>query len=59
VWSECCAGEALADFDEDEDGASHRYAVVNLGGASRDALGARLAEICAALDFELAPLRDR
>jgi hypothetical protein len=59
VWSECSAGEALADFDEDEDGSSHRYAVVNLGGASRDALDECLAEICAALDFELVPLRDR
>jgi len=53
VWSECEAGDALADFDVDEDGASHRYAVVNLGGASRDDLDARLTEVRAALAYDL------
>jgi biotin carboxylase len=56
VWSECADGEVLADFDVDEDGASHRYAVVNLGAASREELDARLAELAAGLDYAMAPL---
>jgi hypothetical protein len=56
VWSECAPGEELADFDVDEDGASHRYAVVNLGGRSRDDLDARLAQVRAALGYGMAPL---
>jgi hypothetical protein len=53
VWSECSAGEALSDFDVDEDGASHRYAVVNLGGADRAEIEARLAEVAARLDYRM------
>lgn len=56
VWSECAPGDALADFDVDEDGASHRYAVVNLGGADRGDLDARLAEVRDALGYAMAPL---
>lgn len=56
VWSECAPGDALADFTSGEDGASHRYAVVNLGGASRDDLDARLAAIVARLGFRMEPL---
>jgi hypothetical protein len=56
VWSECEAGDLLANFDVDEDGASHRYAVVNLGGASRDDLDATLASVARRLAFSLAPL---
>jgi hypothetical protein len=56
VWSECAPGDALADFDVDEDGASHRYAVVNLGGAGRGELDARLAEVRDALGYAMAPL---
>ena len=55
VWSECAEGDALADFDVDEDGASHRYAVVNLGGASRDDLDVRLAEAVARLGWSMGP----
>ena len=55
VWSECRTGEELADFDVDEDGASHRYAVVNLGGTSRGDLDAKLARVRAELGYELAP----
>jgi biotin carboxylase len=55
VWSECTAGDELADFDVDEDGASHRYAVVNLGGASREDLDARLAEIVGRLGWSMGP----
>jgi ATP-grasp domain len=56
VWSECAAGDELADFEVDEDGASHRYAVVNLGAASREDLDARLATVRERLGYELAPL---
>jgi biotin carboxylase len=56
VWSECAAGQELADFEAGEDGASHRYAVVNLGGESREELDARLAEITGCLAFAMEPL---
>lgn len=56
VWSECEAGDLLVDFDVDEDGASHRYAVVNIGGASREELDARLAEVAKRLGWGMAPL---
>jgi len=59
VWSECAAGDDLADFDVDEDGASHRYAVVNLGGAGRAELDARLAAVRAELGYALEPLSGR
>jgi len=57
VWSECSPGDELADFDVDEDGTSHRYAVVNLGAESREALDARLAELCARLGYQMEPIR--
>jgi len=56
VWSECAPGDELADFDVDEDGASHRYAVVNLGGSSRADLDARLAAVRGELGYALEPL---
>ena len=56
VWSECAAGQELADFEVDEDGASHRYAVVNLGGASRDDLAVRLEAVRRRLGYALEPL---
>lgn len=55
VWSECAVGEELADFEQGEDGASHRYAVVNLGGASREDLDARLAALRARLGYRIRP----
>lgn len=57
VWSECRPGEELADFEVDEDGASHRYAVVNLGGTSREELDSQLAEVRDALGYEMIPVR--
>lgn len=54
VWSECAAGEELANFEQDEDGASHRYAIANLGGASRADLDARLAALRARLGWRMA-----
>ena len=56
IWSECAAGDELADFVAGEDGASHRYAVVNLGGASREDLDARLAEVAGRLGWRMEPL---
>jgi biotin carboxylase len=59
IWSECAAGDELADFERYEDGASHRYAVVNLGGADRGDLERRLAVVCARLDYRMDRLRPR
>ena len=55
VWNECAPGELLSDFAA-EDGASHRYAVVNLGGASHCELGARLMEVRDALGYRMGPV---
>ncbi|MGH7541414.1 MAG: ATP-grasp domain-containing protein [Gemmatimonadota bacterium] len=55
VWSECAAGDTLSDFAA-EDGHSMRYAVVNVGAASRAGLARTLQEVKRALGFELAPL---
>ena len=56
VWSECEAGQELSEFEVGEDGASHRYAVVNLGGDAREALDAGLAEVRKRLAYEMGPL---
>ncbi len=56
VWLECAAGDLLTDFDQLEDGESHRYAIVNLGGDDRADLDARLASIGSDLGLELEPL---
>lgn len=56
VWSECNAGEHLADFDVDEDGGSHRYAVINAGGSSREELGQRCAAVESRLHYRMGPL---
>lgn len=52
VWNECRTGQMLADFERIEDGQSCRYAVVNLGADSRDALDARLAGIRQRLGYD-------
>jgi hypothetical protein len=57
VWTECAPGDVLAHFEADEDGASHRYAVVNLGGDDRDDLAARLEAVRGALDYAMSPVR--
>jgi biotin carboxylase len=51
VWIEARPGQELADFTSFQDGSSHRYAVVNLGAESRDALEAKLAEVEERLGF--------
>lgn len=57
VWSECSAGEELADFDVDEDGGSHRYCVINVGGADRDDLAERCAAVETRLGYRMQPGR--
>jgi len=56
VWSECRAGDELADFERHEDGASIRYAIVNCGAASRAELLERGEAIRAALGFRFEAL---
>lgn len=52
VWSEVTAGDALDDLETAEDGASRRYAVINVGGPDRAAVIARAESVRAALAFE-------
>lgn len=55
VWRECRAGDELADFGG-EDGASQRYAVINLGGADRADLERRCLAVQQRLGFKMEPL---
>lgn len=57
VWNECASGDVLGCDLADEDGFSHRYAVVNLGAASEKELGERAAQIEAALAYSFVPLK--
>jgi hypothetical protein len=52
VWRECRAGDELSDFGG-EDGASQRYAVINLGGADRADLERRCAAVQQRLGFRM------
>ncbi len=52
VWVEVEPGQVLADFERFEDGHSHRYAVVNLGAASRQEMVTRLEDVQRMLGFE-------
>ncbi len=56
VWNECAPGEALADFELDEDGTSHRYAIVNLGGRDREEIEARCRAVVSRLGYRMEPL---
>jgi ATP-grasp domain len=58
VWRESTKGEELADF-AGEDGASQRYAVINLGGADRADLGRRCRAVERRLGFEMRRLGAR
>lgn len=51
VWSEVRSGQELTDFASFQDGASHRYAVIDLGAANRDALRSKLADVERRLGF--------
>jgi len=52
VWHECRAGDELTDF-AGEDGASQRYAVINLGGTDREDLARRRRAVEARLGFRM------
>jgi len=52
VWVEARAGQSLTDFTSFQDGSSHRYAVVNLAGASRADLACEQAEVERRLGFQ-------
>lgn len=56
VWLELRQGDLLSDFQTFEDGGSVRYAVVNLGAASREEASARLAAVVERLGFRFEPL---
>lgn len=56
IWTECRAGQTLADFDSVEDGRSCRYAVVNVGAADRAGLLSALDTITTKLDFRFEPV---
>ena len=56
VWTECAAGDALSEFATGEDGASFRYAVVNIGGDTAAERDARFAEVRARLGYAFEPL---
>jgi ATP-grasp domain len=57
VWIECETGQQLANFESLEDGASARYAVVNVGASDRGALADRFDAIHARLGIELEAVR--
>lgn len=56
VWLECCTDQTLDDFTHLEDGTSTRYAVLNLGADSREAMRERHDSIVRRLGFEFAAL---
>jgi biotin carboxylase len=51
VWSEARVGETLGELESSEDGASRRYAVINVGAPDRAGAIARAAAIEGALGF--------
>ena len=56
VWWECATGETLADFDTVGEGQGLRYAVINLGAASREALVAKVTALQDELGARLTPV---
>ena len=56
VWTECEAGQNLADFASIEDGQSCRYAVVNLGAPEREQLAPCFEAVQERLGYRFAPL---
>jgi hypothetical protein len=55
VWVECEAGQRLSDFESFEDGASARYAVVNLGAPDRASLQVCFEAVQTRLGFRIVP----
>jgi hypothetical protein len=56
VWTECQAAQELSDFAAGEDGASFRYAVVNLGADTPEEREARRDAIVSRLGYAFEPL---
>lgn len=57
VWLECCQDQSLDDFARLEDGASARYAVVNIGADTPETIQERCDCVVERLGFEFAPLQ--
>ncbi|MFG0318247.1 MAG: acetyl-CoA carboxylase biotin carboxylase subunit family protein [Planctomycetota bacterium JB042] len=55
VWLECEEGSVLDDFESGEDGRSARYAIVNVGGRTRDETIEKAEEVRRRLGFVLEP----
>jgi hypothetical protein len=56
AWSDCAPGDVLDDFLANDDGASWRYAVLNVGAESRSQLVDAAERAHAALGFAFEPL---
>jgi biotin carboxylase len=56
IWNECAPGQELRDFEHGEDGASARYAVVNLGGDDVRDVERRASQVTERLGFRFMPL---
>lgn len=55
IWTEVNAGDRLTDFTRGDDGHSYRYAVVNLGGDSVDAVARNLRAVTDRLGYRFEP----
>jgi biotin carboxylase len=55
VWSEAAAGQTLAVNALEEDGGSHRYAVINVGGENRKEVQSRCDVVHARLGYRMEP----
>ena len=53
VWSECAVGDTLTVDAVSEDGGSHRYAVINVGGENRKEVQSRCDVVHARLGYRL------
>lgn len=59
IWTLARQGDVLDEFERHEDGASHLYAVINLGADDATDLAQRLAQVEARLGYVLEPLAAR
>lgn len=55
VWNEVATGDRLENFSRDEDGASFRYGVVNLGADTAEEREQRFGAVCARLGYAFEP----
>ncbi len=56
AWNEVRGGDVLDDFATADDGASYRYAVVNVGAASHEGLAAQRDLVLQRLGYRFAPI---